>query len=137
VRVARLTGTGGGPFEGVDLDLGRGQLFFLSVLATSKRAREGDGAMWTVIREDAAVSSFLDWVRRGFLKRGREDPEPRLAKNWYRLVKQLRGVAGLGELLRAFSRNKEHGKLFAIRLRPGEMIDGLPPLDQLFAGPAR
>ena len=137
VLVARIVGKEGGRFDGVEVGLGRRQLFCLHLLFTSKQVETLEGNLWTVVREDKALDAFGEWVSKRYLKFERNDkdhPERRLAKMWEPLAARLNAEPKLQGLIRHFGKTSKSPKLFAIQLQPSAMQSLLPPIDQLLGG---
>jgi hypothetical protein len=133
---ARLVGVPGGPFARLDLPVGRRQLFFFYVLSRAVQTHSGDPVDWTLVAEACVREEFLRWVKSGILKVDEKDlrnPESRITRDWAQFVRQMsRRDARLGELLQAIPKTPIRPKQYAIRLSPGRLLWGLPPIESLY-----
>jgi len=126
---------GSGHLEGIDKRIGSRQLFFIYLLFKSNREHMVNGERMTVITLKEATEELLKWRNFGYLQfAGQDEGEPayRVQKMWREFVLQIEKNKKLKGLFTNAHKDRDGGRLFALRLQPGEKQILVPNVEALF-----
>jgi hypothetical protein len=130
--LARVVGSN--DFDGVNKKIGSRELFFVYQLFNSTRTHNVAGEYMTVITEEEAVQTLLQWSKNGYLQfsgKDKDSPAHRIQKMWGEFVRQIGKEKKLKGIFTNQHKDINGQRLYGLRLSPKQkqiLVSSIPAL---------